>query len=195
MEGCDTMRGLIGNCTLYKKYCMGPMCSASQDYEACPRRTSEELYTKELDEAYRIAVLVHGNQKDLAGKPYLSHVLTVFRSVELESDKIVALLHDTLEEGADIEVLDWFSLEVKNAVESITRRQGEAYRDYIVRVGKNEVATRVKIADLRHNLDLSRMPNPAEHDIDRAIKYLKAWRTLLSIQKESGMASAAEAMK
>ena len=61
-----------------------------------------------------------------------------------------------------------------NSVIVLTRKSGEDYFDYINRVKKDPVARQVKIADLKHNIDLSRLPKVTEEDIKRSRKYRKA---------------------
>ncbi|WP_121219805.1 HD domain-containing protein [Oceanibaculum indicum] len=107
-----------------------------------------------------IAASVHENQVDKAGAPYILHPLRVMLAMQAEKDRIVAVLHDTVEDGPPdtMEVVKrWFpDAEIVLAVEALTRRPGEAYTDFIARVKLNPMATRVKLADIADNLCPSR---------------------------------------
>lgn len=91
-----------------------------------------------------------------------------------EKDKIVALLHDVIED-TDVTVNDLreagFSDEVVLAVSVITKKADEDYEEYLNRVKQNPIALRVKIADMEHNSDISRIKNPTEKDLKRLEKY------------------------
>lgn len=109
-----------------------------------------------LDTALRIAADAHFGQHDKAGLPYILHVCRVVDRVRGESGKVVAALHDVLEDS-DLTVEDLaaegYRAGVLDAIVTITRRAGETYADYIRRVKADPLATLVKLADLRENLD------------------------------------------
>ena len=109
--------------------------------------------------ARAICLEKHAGQVDKGGEPYYLHPFAVADAVDGELAKTVAYLHDVVEDtDATLEWLEGqgFSAEVVEAVDAITRREDEEYFDYIERVGRNEVASAVKAADLKHNLDPSR---------------------------------------
>jgi (p)ppGpp synthase/HD superfamily hydrolase len=128
-----------------------------------------------LDSAIALAKVAHTGQTDKAGKPYFSHPLRVMDGVTTYEEKMVAILHDTVED-TDI-TLDklrelGFPETVIAAVDAITKpKQSEPYETYIERVSQNQIARRVKVADLKDNLDLSRIPNPTQKDYHRCEKY------------------------
>lgn len=130
-----------------------------------------------LDKAYEIANRYHKGQTDKAGKDYMIHLETVATSFEDEDLKIVALLHDVVEDTEctyeDLEILG-FGSEVIDAIKAITKIKGERYEDYLNRVFNNELARRVKLIDLSHNADLTRLKDISAIDMDRHIKYKKA---------------------
>ena len=102
-------------------------------------------------------------KKDLAGESYIEHLLYVKNAVSDHGDDyaITALLHDVVEDTeASLEFLRHagFSDAVVAAVDAITKREGEDYMDYLARVKANEIATVVKLADIKHNSDMSRLP-------------------------------------
>lgn len=112
-----------------------------------------------LGRAREICMKKHAGQVDKAGEPYYLHPSAVADAVDGEDAKAVAYLHDVVEDtDATPEWLtvQGFPANVVEAVDCITRRNGEPYEDYIARVACNGLARAVKMADLRHNLDPSR---------------------------------------
>lgn len=131
------------------------------------------LYQKAL----AIAEDAHKGQVDKAGVDYIQHPLFVASLVEGELAKTVALLHDVVEDS------DWtlgdlrkegLPEEVVQAVGIITKKRNENYEEYILRVKQNPLARKVKLADLQHNSDLSRLTTVTEIDRKRAEKYRQA---------------------
>jgi (p)ppGpp synthase/HD superfamily hydrolase len=110
-----------------------------------------------LPEAMEQARQAHYGQVDKGGKPYIEHPLRVAYSVRQwgVDAMVVALLHDVLED-TDYELTD-LSAKQKEALDALTRQDGEVYADYVQRVSKNALATVVKVADLRDNMSSERM--------------------------------------
>ena len=127
-----------------------------------------------------LAAYAHQGQTDKAGRDYILHPMAVADQMDTDEEKTVALLHDILEDTSVTEATlkNLFGPEIADAVISMTRRPGEPYDDYIRRLGKNPLARRVKLADLRHNMDLSRLPVVTDQDLQRAEKYRRAYRWL-----------------
>ncbi|MDR1183386.1 MAG: HD domain-containing protein [Coriobacteriales bacterium] len=125
-------------------------------------------------EALRIATEAHAGQTDRGGRPYIEHPLAVAAMVEGDA-ATVALLHDVVEDTtvtlADLR-LAGFSDAVTSAVDAITRRKGEQDVAYLARVRRNPLALAVKLADLTHNSDITRIPDPTNRDRKRAALYL-----------------------
>ena len=140
-----------------------------------------------LEKALILAAKAHTGQVDKGGAPYILHPIRVMLACEGEKEKIVALLHDTLEDtaltAADLR-REGFPAEIVQAVLCLTRRQGEDYMAYIARVCENPLAAEVKYADLQDNLDLSRIPNPTEKDFARIRKYEQAVQRMRSLRKK-----------
>src|SRR5678815_5418527 len=108
----------------------------------------------ELATAISMAVVAHAEQVDKQGAPYILHVFRVAASVASDEERIVAWLHDIVEDtdcGID-DLVGQFSPRIVQAVSTLTRDKREPYEDYIRRVALNDLATVVKIADLRDNL-------------------------------------------
>ena len=134
-----------------------------------------------LERAMVIAAEAHAGQVDKAGAPYILHPLRLMLQMEKTEDRIVAVLHDVVEDT------DWtlerlrdegFSEAVIEAIDSVTWRQYEDYEDFIQRAAQNPIGSRVKLADLRDNCDLSRIANPKAKDFKRVDKYRWAIRTI-----------------
>jgi hypothetical protein len=71
---------------------------------------------------------------------------------------------------------------ILEAVDSLSRREGESYEDYVDRLSGNPIAVKVKLADLEHNMLLTRMPDISEADVPRLAKYLRAWKRLKNVR-------------
>ena len=132
-----------------------------------------------IEDAINIAIRAHRAQVDKGGNPYILHPLRVMQRMHDETSRIVAVLHDVIEDaGINLSDLSEFGPEVVAAVDALTRRRGETYDAYIDRVSQNAIAKRVKLADLEDNYDLSRIPKPTEIDLERSKKYLYAIKAL-----------------
>ena len=142
------------------------------------------IYTELVNKAIDIAYEYHHGQKDKSGRPYFVHVMHVAEQMDDEYSTCAALLHDTLEDtDLDPAVLErLFPREVVEAVKILTHKSGTDYFDYVREVKKNPIARKVKLADLAHNLDMSRFDGCSENLIEsarkRSSKYLEALRIL-----------------
>ena len=129
------------------------------------------------EKAYEIAKRAHQGQVDKAGEDYIKHPEKVASFVKTDEEKAVAYLHDVIED-TELTLEDLyaygFSKKVIEAVDIITKKRGEDYQSYLNSVKKNKLARAVKLADLRHNSDLTRLTEVTEKDIKRKEKYQKA---------------------
>ena len=127
----------------------------------------------QLTKAYLYALIFHDGQVDKAGIDYILHPMRVSSKMEMETEKIVALLHDTVEDTpATVEqIRSLFGEEVAAAVAAMTKGEEEDYKDYIARLSKNPIAVKVKLADLEHNMSIERLPSFTEKDKERVTKY------------------------
>lgn len=131
---------------------------------------------KMVNIALEIATNAHKGQKDLGGRDYIEHPKAVANLLETDEEKTVGYLHDVLEDTSITEedlVTMGISSEIVSAIKVLTKKRGEPYTEYIERVKENELARKVKIADLQHNMDLSRISNPTKRDFERLEKYKK----------------------
>ena len=132
--------------------------------------------------AQQICQEAHYGQVDNAGKPYYLHPFTVADMCESEEEKVVAYLHDVLEDSEYDEMylrMCGFSDKVVEAVKTLTKGVDEDYMQYIDKISQNKLATAVKLADLSHNMDISRIENPGAEDYARVEKYRAAMNRLL----------------
>lgn len=134
-----------------------------------------------LEKAILFALKAHNGQKDKAGKNYILHPLRVMLCFEKEQQQIAAVLHDVLE---DTEMTEkdlqkaGFSQQVIEAIVCLTKKEKECYFDYIQRIKQNDIAREVKLADLEDNMNLKRIQNVTQEDIQRVEKYKKAKKIL-----------------
>ena len=139
------------------------------------------IYTEQTKKAMIIAYNAHHGQVDKSGVPYIFHPIHVAEQMENEEECIVALLHDTVEDtNITFEVLEKeFSATVIEALKLLTHDESIDYFDYVRKLKSNPIAKKVKLADLYHNSDITRMENPTEKDWKRKEKYHKAILILL----------------
>jgi (p)ppGpp synthase/HD superfamily hydrolase len=138
-----------------------------------------------LEQVIGIALKAHAGQLDKAGKPYILHPLRVMMSVEspsLDSARIVAVLHDVVEDSEwTVERLEaefGLTVEEQAALRLLTHGDDEDYDAYVDRLASNPLARAVKISDLRDNLDVTRLEQVTERDAKRITKYLRSLRKL-----------------
>ena len=146
-----------------------------------------------LEKAIKIAVEAHTGQVDKGGNPYILHPLRVMLSLNSEAERIVGVLHDVVE---DCEGWSWERLKeqgcsdkIIEALKSVSKtleeekqfkemddpdEKMEHYLQFIQRAKTNKIGRNVKAADIRDNLDISRIDDITERDINRLNRYKKA---------------------
>lgn len=135
------------------------------------------IYTALTKKAMKISFEAHKDQVDKCGIPYVYHPFHVAEQMKDEITTCVSLLHDVIEDtDTTIDDLrkDGFPEEVLEAVDMLTHKDNEPYFDYVNRIKDNPVAKAVKLADLEHNMDLSRFDNLGAKDFERRRKYERA---------------------
>lgn len=139
------------------------------------------IYTKQTKLALRICFEAHKNQLDKSNLPYVFHPFHLAEQMQTEETIITALLHDVVEDSAytlqDLKN-NGFPESVLQAVSLLTHDSDTDYFSYIAEIKKNAIARVVKLADLKHNSDLSRLDQIDTKAILRKQKYLKAIRIL-----------------
>ena len=143
------------------------------------------LYTEMTKKAMRLCYKAHRNQRDKSGLPYVFHPIHLAEQMPDELTTTVALLHDVAEDSPytieDMKALG-FPPAVTEAVALMTHEKGTPYLDYVARLGQNPIARIVKLADLRHNSDLTRLDQVDERALTRVEKYQKAIELLESME-------------
>ena len=135
------------------------------------------IYTSETKKALKLCFEAHKNQVDKSGMPYVFHPFHLAEQMQDETTTVVALLHDVVED-TDYTLQDLtdmgFSKEVTDALALLTHDKDVPYMDYVAAVKDNAVAKAVKLADLQHNADLSRLDEVNEKALQRQKKYRNA---------------------
>lgn len=134
-----------------------------------------------LDLAIEVACKAHAGQKDKAGDNYILHPLRLMLKFDSDEERVVAVLHDVVEDS-DVS-LDkiknfGFSQAVVDALDCLTKRDNEQYEVFIHRIVGNRLSKKVKIEDIKDNLNLLRLNELNEYDLLRINKYHKALRFL-----------------
>jgi (p)ppGpp synthase/HD superfamily hydrolase len=130
-----------------------------------------------LQRAVHIAEQRHAGQVDAAGQPTIEHSKRVMRALDNDADRIVGVLHNVVEDcGVTLAELagHGFPPDLLDALDAVTRRDGEPHDAFLARVAANPIARKVKLADLGDNADLSRLAEPTAEDIARAANCQRA---------------------
>ena len=140
------------------------------------------INTKLTRKAMIIAYNAHKNQVDKSGVPYIYHPIHVAEQMDTEEECVVALLHDVVEDtNVTFKQLgEVFSKEIIDILKLLTKKKEIDYYEYINKIKENAVARKAKIADIKHNLDRSRLDVITDKDIKREEKYKKALSILMS---------------
>ena len=142
------------------------------------------INTKLTRLASKIAYKAHEGQTDKAGVPYIFHPIHIAEQMDSEESCVVALLHDVIEDSdITLEILNkYFNDDIITALRVLTKKENDDYVMYIKRVKTNKLATKVKIKDLEHNRDLTRLDEVTDKDRKRSLKYWQAIRYLEDIE-------------
>jgi (p)ppGpp synthase/HD superfamily hydrolase len=137
-----------------------------------------------LAKAIAIAAQAHVDQVDKAGQPYILHPLRMMLRLDDEAARIVAVLHDVVEDTAitlDDLRAEGFADTILVALDCVTRRETESYEEFIGRLQDNPLAHQVKLADLEDNMDLTRIDQLTATDVARLERYHRAWQQLRAL--------------
>lgn len=149
------------------------------------------LYTKLTKRALCICFEAHKEQLDKGGMPYVFHPFHLAEQMETEAEICTALLHDVAEDTdytLDDLRREGFPSEVMDALTLLTHEESVPYMDYVREIKKNPVARKVKLADLRHNSDRTRIEIHTWDEEEKARKRVKKYRQAMQIlQEESGL--------
>lgn len=151
---------------------------------------NNSVHALQVETAISLALRAHMGQFDKGGKPYHLHWMTVASKMTNHYRVLAAILHDTVEDSkGKINFVDLATAgipsEVVDAVDALTKRKGESNDDYLSRVMESPIAVAVKIEDLKHNMDLTRLPEVTERDLKRWEKYRQSLVRLEAFQLQS----------
>ena len=135
------------------------------------------IYTPLTKKALKLCFEAHREQVDKSGLPYVFHPFHLAEQMDSENAVILALLHDVVEDSdythGDLHRMG-FPTEVLEALKLLTHDDAEPYEQYVARIAFNPLARQVKLADLRHNSDLTRLDVVDDAAVARREKYLRA---------------------
>lgn len=139
------------------------------------------IYTDTTKKAMKLCFQAHKEQTDKSGIPYVFHPIHLAEQMKDEDTTVVALLHDVVEDTdytmEDLKAMG-FNQRVLEAIQLMTHAEGEPYMDYVARIKTNPIAKAVKLADLAHNSDITRMDVVDEKAKARVAKYAQAIQLL-----------------
>lgn len=137
-----------------------------------------------IEIALKVAIESHAGQTDKGGQPYILHPLRLMHQCTSEEEKIVAVLHDVVEDSqmtiSALEALG-FTDTILAAIAALTKQPSEDYSAFIQRVASNPLARKIKIIDIQDNLDITRLPKVSDKDLARIKKYHQALHTLQAV--------------
>ena len=139
------------------------------------------IYTENTKKALKLCFEAHKEQVDKSGMPYVFHPFHLAEQMQTEETAVVALLHDLVED-TDYTIEDLTSMgfgkNITDAIALMTHADDVAYMDYVRKIKNNPIAKAVKLADLKHNSDLTRLDIVDEKALNRREKYLEAIKLL-----------------
>jgi len=143
-----------------------------------------------LEKAIAIAVEAHKGQLDKADEPYILHPLRLMFKMNTKNEMIAAVLHDVIEDCRDWSFerlkLEGFKKDIITALQLLTHDKKETYDSYIYKIKNNDIALKVKLADLEDNMDLKRITHPTEKDYKRISKYKMYYNHLANDDSKVG---------
>lgn len=135
------------------------------------------IYTSLTKKALKLCFEAHKEQVDKTGLPYVFHPFYLASQMEDEYTTVIALLHDVVEDTIytfeDLKIMGYPD-EIIDALQYLTHKEKVPYMDYIKEIKKNKLAVKVKLADLKHNSDLTRLDVIDDYALRRTEKYKKA---------------------
>lgn len=135
-------------------------------------------YSEMVKKAVNIMFEAHKEDFDKGGYPYVFHPFYLATKLDGENETCVALLHDVIEDHEDKYSFEYlenegFNKEIIDALKLLTHKKDVPYMDYIVEISKNNIAKKVKIEDLKHNMDSRRTSGEKAKKYDIYVKALE----------------------
>ena len=134
-----------------------------------------------IETSLRLALRAYSGKTDKAGREYILHPLRVMAKMETDEERSAALLHDVIEDSpitAEELLAEGIPSDVVEAVQALTKEEGEDYMAFVVRAKQNPIAAKVKLADIEDNIDVLRLASVDDSDLERVRKYHAAWHSL-----------------
>ncbi|MCK5725509.1 MAG: hypothetical protein KAH22_01645 [Thiotrichaceae bacterium] len=134
-----------------------------------------------IETSLKIALDAYSGKKDKAGMTYILHPLRVMEKMDTEEEMSVAILHDVIEDSAytHTNLLNaGIPVNIVEAVIALSKTDGEDYNVFIERVLQNPLASKVKKADIEDNINILRLKEVHQEDLQRLQKYHRAWLRL-----------------
>lgn len=147
------------------------------------------LYTSLISKAMQIAYKAHEGQRDQSGVPYIFHPYHLAEQMADETSVCVALLHDVVED-TDVtmeELEEVFPVEITDALQLLTHKKGMDYFDYVRAIRANPIARKVKLADIIHNSDESRIAGCTDIPEEKIIRWRKKYKKAREILEDSSL--------
>ena len=111
-----------------------------------------------LHKAITIACEAHQGQSSINGEPYILHPLRLLIKAKSNDERIIAILHDVIEK-TNISLADLknkgFNQNIISSIDSLSRRRGESYVNYIGRLMQNRISVKIKLLDLADNIKIN----------------------------------------
>lgn len=143
------------------------------------------IMEEQLQKVIELATEAHNGQTDRAGKPYIGHITRVMQAGKTIEERMAGVLHDIVEDThwtyEDL-LREGIPANVVDAVRCLTKFENESYEHFIERVKTNPIAIAVKLNDLRDNMDITRLPAISNKDMERLLKYHRAYSELSKLQ-------------
>lgn len=138
-----------------------------------------------LEKAAQLCLTKHKGQTDKVGKAYFLHPMRVAMACATDEERIVAMLHDTIEDTdvtPEYLIAEGFPQYIVDAILSVTRPEDESYEDFILRCVLNSIGRQVKLRDLEDNMNILRLDTIDAKMAERFNKYLRAHRYLINFK-------------
>lgn len=134
-----------------------------------------------LEIALKLALNAHAGQTDKAGRPYILHPLRIMSQMHTDEERVVALLHDVLEDSCykpqDL-IEQGIPSNLVKTIMLLSKNEHDNYDKFIEKISKNRLAVKIKKADIEDNLNLLRLKSIHSNDVKRIKKYHTAWNKL-----------------
>lgn len=141
-----------------------------------------------IEKSLEIALKAYAGQKDKAGKTYILHPLRIMSKMKTEEEMCVALLHDVIEDSdftAEDLLNEGIPSSIVDAVQLLSKNDNEDYYEFIEKLLNNNLAAKVKRADIEDNINILRLNEVSDKDLGRIAKYHRAWKMITETDRSA----------